>query len=131
VNAQPSALRINVGRLLPAGRRVGLGTVIKRITQAAGVRPCAPCANRAKALDQRIILFGGRRARSARSQSGGCWSFAGGCTGWGSRRCVSAPARQEPDAEIVTQCCGGWFQYPWIEVCPGESARSGRGFCLW
>ena len=31
---------------------VGLGQVVKRITRAAGVEPCAPCERRAARLDR-------------------------------------------------------------------------------
>jgi hypothetical protein len=106
---------------VPGGFRgeIGLGDLIKRFTGALGLETCGACARRASALN-RFAAF-----------SSPCWSFTGGCTGFGSRRCVSAPESQSPDATIVTQCCGGWFQYPWIEVCPGQPARMGCGFCLW
>jgi hypothetical protein len=108
----------------------GLGTLTKRLTTRLGIAPCAPCQARADALDRRLVIGGGRRRRSMMA-SGDCWKFSGRCTGFGSRQCVLGPARQEPDAEIITQCCGGWFQYPWIEVCPGQEARAGCGFCFW
>jgi hypothetical protein len=38
---------------------VGLGDVIKRVTAAAGVRPCGGCARRAAALN-RWLAFSGR-----------------------------------------------------------------------
>lgn len=62
-----------------------------------------------------------------------CTIFKGSCTGTGSGpRCVTAPARIEPDAETVEQCCGSAFQYPWVEVCPGRSQPSmGCSTCLW
>jgi hypothetical protein len=71
------------------------------------------------------------RARVGASTEGDCWWFAGSCTGFGRRQCVEGPASQNPDTEIIQQCCGGWFQYPWIEVCAGQNATQGCGFCLW
>jgi hypothetical protein len=35
---------------------VGLGDAIKRATAAVGIKPCAPCAQRAARLNQRIVL---------------------------------------------------------------------------
>jgi hypothetical protein len=35
---------------------VGLGDVIKRATNAIGIRPCGPCAERAWRLNRRIVL---------------------------------------------------------------------------
>jgi len=60
-----------------------------------------------------------------------CRTFSGPCTGFGSRQCVTAPESFTPDAAIIEQCCNGWHQYPWIEVCEGESAKKGCGFCFW
>ena len=39
---------------------VGLGDVIKRATSLAGIRPCAPCSERAAKLN-RWLVFSGRR----------------------------------------------------------------------
>jgi hypothetical protein len=138
--SEVAPVRVRVGRRLPAGHSVGLGSLIARVTSFFGVHPCGGCARRAAVLDRRVVLTGVgprrtglRRAalRRLAATSDDCWRFQGDCTGFGRRRCVSGPARQEPDAEIVEQCCGGWFQYPWIEVCPGEEARRGCGFCFW
>jgi hypothetical protein len=71
------------------------------------------------------------RASAGAVRDAECWSFTGPCTGFGKRVCVEAPASQDPDAEIIQQCCGGWFLYPWIEVCPGQRATQGCGFCFW
>ena len=35
---------------------VGLGDVVKRITYAAGIRPCGGCEKRAAALNRRVIF---------------------------------------------------------------------------
>jgi hypothetical protein len=78
-----------------------------------------------------FVFMGGRRRRAAMRAAGQCWSFSGPCTGFGKRQCVTAPAAQEPDAGMVEHCCEGWFQYPWIEVCPDQPARMGCGFCWW
>jgi hypothetical protein len=44
------------------GDEVGLGDVIKRVTSAAGVRPCGSCTRRAEALNRRVA-FTRRRSR--------------------------------------------------------------------
>lgn len=41
---------------------VGLGDVIKRVTYAAGVKPCSGCSRRAAALN-RWLVFSPRRPR--------------------------------------------------------------------
>jgi hypothetical protein len=133
---------------------LGLGDLVAKATSAVGVRPCGGCARRAATLNRLVVLAapptrdaGGEQRRRWRSRlrprlrlrlglrrgaaASSCWSFTGRCTGFGSRQCVEAPASQDPDAETVTQCCNGWFQYPWIEVCPGQPATTGCGFCLW
>jgi hypothetical protein len=40
---------------------VGLGEAIRRATSLLGVRPCGGCAERAAALDRRIVFTGQRR----------------------------------------------------------------------
>jgi hypothetical protein len=59
-----------------------------------------------------------------------CWHYAGRCTGSGPRQCVTGPNSQSPDAITVTQCCTAGFQYPWIQVCPGQPVSRGCGVCL-
>lgn len=44
---------------LPTQRQIGLGDVVKRVTQAFGIKPCKPCEKRA-ALLNRWVRFGGR-----------------------------------------------------------------------
>jgi hypothetical protein len=110
---------------LPLPRQVGLGELVKQALRALGVRPCGRCARRAARLDS-LLTFGPRAG-----SRGDCWRFHGSCTGFGSTQCVVGPEEQTPDARIITQCCGGWFQYPWIEVCPGQKATRGCGFCFW
>ena len=111
---------------------IGLGHLLGRVTAGVGVRPCGGCAERAERLD-RILVFVPRAPQGAgtATASAPCWYFHGRCTGFGTRQCVEAPESQSPDAGIISQCCGGWFQYPWIEVCPGEPAKTGCGFCFW
>lgn len=41
------------------GQSVGLGSALKRLTSAVGIRPCMGCEGRAEKLD-RIFDFGGR-----------------------------------------------------------------------
>lgn len=35
---------------------IGLGDVVKRVTYAAGIRPCGGCEARAAALNRRVIF---------------------------------------------------------------------------
>lgn len=51
--------RIPVPSLAPH-EQVGLGSAVKRLTESAGVEPCAPCAARATALNRLIALSGQR-----------------------------------------------------------------------
>ena len=44
-------------------RSVGVGSVVKQITAALGVRPCSGCEKRARALDRRVILAAMRGKR--------------------------------------------------------------------
>ncbi len=63
----------------------------------------------------------------------GCWHFDGRCTGgfwWYTRQCVRGPSSQAPTADIVEQCCQGWFQFPWIKTCK-DSLNMGCSPCLW
>jgi hypothetical protein len=41
-------------------KEVGLGDVIKRVTNAIGIRPCVGCEGRAAALSRRIVFTGWR-----------------------------------------------------------------------
>ncbi len=52
--ARPRQVRLP-GFIAP-GTEVGLGDVVKRATTAAGLRPCGGCAQRAEALNRRIIF---------------------------------------------------------------------------
>jgi len=40
---------------------IGLGDVVKRVTSAAGIKPCGGCQRRAAALHRWLVLSGGRR----------------------------------------------------------------------
>lgn len=40
---------------------IGLGDVVKRVTSAAGVKPCGGCQRRAAALNRWLVFSGGRR----------------------------------------------------------------------
>ena len=35
---------------------IGLGDIVKRVTYAAGIRPCGGCEKRAAALNRRVIF---------------------------------------------------------------------------
>jgi hypothetical protein len=105
--------------------RRGLGDVISRWLGKLGARSCAGCEQRVLALND----FGSRLT-PLWVASNPCKTFAGRCTGFGHQQCVVAPTELTPDATTLTQCCGGWFQYPWIQICPGSAPRQGCGFCL-
>jgi hypothetical protein len=122
---------------------IGLGDLVEQTLSLARIRPCQSCARRAESLN-RLVMFSRplrqrplRRSRGASSAStAGCWEYRGKCTGWRwwVTECVEGPASQDPDAEIIQQCCGGLlgrYSYPWIEVCPGQPATKGCGWCLW
>ena len=36
--------------------QIGLGDVVKRVTYAAGIRPCGGCERRAAALNRRVVF---------------------------------------------------------------------------
>ncbi len=109
--------------------QIGLGSLLQRLTTKFCIKPCAACNARAAALDNALV-FESVNVFFAPAQATPCWRFRGRCTGFGRMQCVSGPEAQTPDALIIQQCCSGWFQYPWIEVCPGKTARRGCGFCL-
>lgn len=62
---QPFEMRLPGFR---ANEAIGLGDTLKRVSAAAGIRPCGGCARRAAALNKRVI-FTGRPAKSGRGQS--------------------------------------------------------------
>ena len=45
-----------------ADQELGLGDIIKRLTTAAGIKPCGGCRRRADALNHRLV-FSGRRSK--------------------------------------------------------------------
>ena len=118
----------------------GLGQLLERLTGWLSIRPCQSCMERARKLDQVLIVSVGHPGPAGSqaatgtadwTDSSGCWHFAGACTGFGRTRCVTAPSSQsDPTALPVEQCCGGWFQYPWILVCPDGQVQRGCGFCV-
>jgi len=143
-----------------ASSEIGLGDLIKRITSLLGIQPCEPCKRRAERLNEVLVLSGSptdtpskntspaaffilRKLSSlisrmnplAANDSFPCTHYYGRCTGafwWASRQCIDGLATPEdPYSNTVTQCCSGWFQYPWIESCPGQPPTSGCGSCLW
>lgn len=103
------------------------GDFFPTIAKRLGATPCAACQARAIAMNDFLPRF----FRWPWDPPRNCHTFTGACTGTGTRRCVSAPASFTPDALTIEQCCNGWFQYPWIEICEGEPPRRGCGFCLW
>jgi hypothetical protein len=123
----PTVISFRMSILGPYHRiGIGLGDLIKTVMSALGVKPCAACTRRAAVLNALVAVSGVRRSVAA-----DCLYYSGECTGFGNRRCVSGPREYDSASPLFEQCCDGWFQYPWIEVCRGEQARSGCGFCLW
>ncbi|MCY7355859.1 MAG: hypothetical protein LH470_12465 [Lysobacter sp.] len=111
--------------------RIGLGTLVSAIARLFGIHPCSGCDQRGRALNaiasiEAPVFFGTGMANATP-----CWMFTGRCTGFGRRQCVTAPESMSPDALMLEHCCGGWFQYPWIEVCDGQPPKRGCGFCFW
>jgi hypothetical protein len=93
---------------------------------------CLASANASMLVTSSAVAAAGLMAISACNGSETqCQSFHGKCTGFGTRQCVTAPVSVSPDATTIEQCCGGSFQYPWVEVCPGQVPTQGCGVCLW
>jgi hypothetical protein len=121
----------------PLRNQVGLGELLSRLISSIGIRPCASCARRSAQLDA-AVTFGPPHPRKSDASylhrwtdANGAWHFDGACTGFGNRSCVNAPSSQtDPGAPAINQCCGGWFQYPWIVVPRSGQASSGCGACL-
>lgn len=118
---------------------IGAGEIIRKITKALKVPPCAACDQRANMLNSKLIFtWTPRRPSNTTATSSGRWNgpdgswhMDGPCTGTGNRQCVSMPSSQtDPYAPVITQCCDGWFQYPWILVPTSGAATSGCGFCV-
>ena len=108
---------------------LGLGDLFSAITKRLGVTPCSACQSRAMVINHwmpNVFLF-----RWPWDPPKNCRTFTGRCTGFGSRQCVTAAESFTPDSSVVEQCCNGWFQYPWIEICEGEPPKQGCGFCFW
>jgi len=79
-----------------------------------------------------VALLSASGGESVQAQADRCWSYHGSCTGWGTRQCIVGPKDpiNSPGEELIHQCCSGWFQYPWIEVCDGR-VNQGCGLCFW
>ncbi len=82
-------------------------------------------------VPQVAAAVGGLIAVSSCGGGSECTSFQGKCTGFGTRQCITAPVALTPDAQVTEQCCGDWFQYPSIQVCPGREPAKACGVCLW
>ncbi|MFF3934589.1 hypothetical protein [Streptomyces phaeofaciens] len=54
--------RVRIPGFVTGDEEVGLGDVVKRVTYAAGIRPCGGCERRAAALNQ-WVAFSTRRGR--------------------------------------------------------------------
>ncbi|MCZ8132680.1 MAG: hypothetical protein O9284_15470 [Steroidobacteraceae bacterium] len=134
---------------MPAGTRIGLGEWLAARLARVGAPRCGGCERRAAKLDAAFTLASTASASAAgvttsawgpytkpagpttAANASPCRRYTGRCTGFGRRSCVAAPVALSPDAEVIEQCCGGWFQFPWIEICDGRPPRSGCGFCFW
>jgi hypothetical protein len=133
-------IRIKIPRVIGArGGSLGAGEIIRRITKALRVPPCTACDRRAETLDGKLIFAWSPRGYSSAAATpagrwtgpDGSWHMDGPCTGTGNRQCVSILSSQTDGyAPVITQCCDGWFQYPWILVPPNGPATSGCGFCV-
>jgi hypothetical protein len=60
-NREPQPYRMRLPGFV-AGKDIGLGDAIKRITYSVGIRPCGGCERRAAALNRRVV-FAGQRSR--------------------------------------------------------------------
>jgi hypothetical protein len=124
--ARPASARTRAGLV-----RIGLGTAFSALAKLLGIRRCGGCMRRELAMNSMATIALPAALGSALENANPCTMFTGRCTGFGRRQCVVAPVSMSPDAQTIEQCCGGWFQYPWIEVCDGRPPRTGCGFCLW
>ena len=59
----PEGHRINLPGFLAKEEEIGLGDVIKRVTSAIGIKPCAGCERRAAALNRWLVFSRARRGR--------------------------------------------------------------------
>ncbi len=53
--------RVRLPRFVTS-EEVGVGDVIKRVTYAAGIKPCSACERRAAALNRRLVFSPWQRA---------------------------------------------------------------------
>ena len=57
VPERPAPYRVRLPGFIPAdAEEAGLGDVISRVTQAAGIRPCGGCARRASRWNRWIVF---------------------------------------------------------------------------
>jgi hypothetical protein len=54
-NPEDKAFRVRLPGFV-RDEEIGLGDVVKRMTYAAGIRPCGGCEKRAAALNRRMIF---------------------------------------------------------------------------
>jgi hypothetical protein len=54
-NPKDKAFRVRLPGFV-RDEEIGLGDVVKRMTYAAGIRPCGGCEKRAAALNRRVIF---------------------------------------------------------------------------
>jgi hypothetical protein len=54
-SSKDKAIRVRLPGFL-RDEEIGLGDVVKRMTYAAGIRPCGGCEKRAAALNRRVIF---------------------------------------------------------------------------
>jgi hypothetical protein len=54
-NSRDKAFRVRLPGFV-RDEEIGLGDVVKRMTYAAGIRPCGGCEKRAAALNRRMIF---------------------------------------------------------------------------
>jgi hypothetical protein len=94
------------------GNASGLGEVLKRLTTAFGVRPCAGCARRAEALNHRVIFSpAALKAEGPPLPKSGCWFAGTNCYGFVQtlKFCCNDGAEY---TERYGWCIGVWFAPP-------------------
>jgi hypothetical protein len=57
---RPAPRRVRLPGFAP-DEPVGLGDAVKRVTSAAGIRPCGACAERARRLNSWLVFTGRKR----------------------------------------------------------------------
>jgi hypothetical protein len=112
-----SQRRVRVpGRLVDG--ELGAGSLLKRLSTRVGIPPCAGCEDRAKTLDDRLVLVGSGGPPPPKP---GCWFAGTSCYGF-----IQSLKFCCGDGTEYTErwgwCIGVWFAPPCYPLRPGGLA---------